>query len=76
MAWTLVNRAVCSPVIGVRTKAQLEDNLGALAIDISASQLARLDEVSAVPPVFPFDVLQGPAESMMFGNVRVEKRKP
>jgi aryl-alcohol dehydrogenase-like predicted oxidoreductase len=76
LAWTLVNRAVCSPVIGVRTKAQLEDNLGALAIDISAEQLARLDEVSAVAAVFPLDVLQGPAESMMFGNVRVEKRKP
>lgn len=76
VAWTLTNPAVCSPVIGVRTPAQLQDNLGALTVDISAEQLARLNEVSAVPPVFPLDVLQGPAESMMFGNVRVEKRTP
>jgi aryl-alcohol dehydrogenase-like predicted oxidoreductase len=74
VAWTLTNPAVSSPVIGVRTPAQLEDNLGALAIDISPEQLARLDEVSAVPKVFPLDVLQGPAEGMMFGNVRVSKR--
>ncbi|VWX54194.1 Aldo/keto reductase [Novosphingobium sp. 9U] len=74
VAWTLTNPAVSSPVIGVRTPAQLEDNLGALAVDISAEQLARLDEVSAVPPVFPMDVLRGPAEGMMFGNVRVQER--
>ena len=29
---------------------------------------------SGVPPVFPMDVLKGPAESMMFGGVRVEER--
>jgi aryl-alcohol dehydrogenase-like predicted oxidoreductase len=74
VAWTLANPAVCSPVVGVRTPAQLEDNLGALAVDISDNQLARLDEVSAVPPVFPLDVLKGPAEGMMFGNVSVAER--
>lgn len=74
VAWTLANPAVCSPVIGVRTPAQLEDNLGALQVEISPEQLARLDEVSAVPPVFPMDVLRGPAESMMFGGVKVERR--
>lgn len=74
VAWTLANPAVCSPVIGVRTPAQLEDNLGALAVDISDEQLARLDEISAVPPVFPIDVLKGPAEGMMFGNVSVAER--
>jgi aryl-alcohol dehydrogenase-like predicted oxidoreductase len=74
VAWTLANPAVCSPVVGVRTPAQLEDNLGALAVDISPEQLARLNEISAVPPVFPLDTLKGPAEGMMFGNVRVQER--
>ena len=74
VAWTLANPAVCSPVIGVRTPAQLEDNLGALSVDISPDQLARLDAISAVDPVFPMDVLKGPAESMMFGGVRVQER--
>jgi len=74
VAWTLANPAVCSPVVGVRTPAQLEDNLGALAVELSADQLARLDAVSAVPPVFPIDVLKGPSEPMMFGNVKVQER--
>jgi aryl-alcohol dehydrogenase-like predicted oxidoreductase len=74
VAWTLANPAVCSPVIGVRTPAQLEDNLGALAVEISPDQLARLNAISAVEPVFPMDVLKGPAESMMFGGVRVQER--
>jgi aryl-alcohol dehydrogenase-like predicted oxidoreductase len=74
VAWTLKNPAVRSPVVGVRTPAQLEDNLGALAVEISDDQLARLEDISAVPPVFPIDVLKSPAEGMMFGNVRVEER--
>jgi aryl-alcohol dehydrogenase-like predicted oxidoreductase len=74
VAWTLANPAVCSPVVGVRTPDQLEDNLGALDVELTPEQLKRLDEVSAVPKVFPLDVLQGPAEAMMFGGVKVQKR--
>lgn len=74
VAWTLHNPEVCSPVIGARTPAQLEDNLGALDVEISDEQMARLDEVSAVPPVFPIDMLKSPAESMMMGGVKVEER--
>lgn len=74
LAWTLANPAVVSPVLGARTPAQLADNLGALDLTLSAGQLARLDAVSAVPKVFPMDVLTGPAEGMMFGGVTVERR--
>lgn len=74
LAWTLVNPAVASPVLGARTPAQLEDNLGALDVTLSDEHLARLDAASAVPKVFPMDVLTGPAEGMMFGNVTVERR--
>ncbi len=74
LAWTLVNPAVCSPVLGVRTPAQLEDNLGALDVELSPDQLARLDQVSGVAPVFPMDILKGPAEGMMFGQVKVQER--
>ncbi len=74
VAWTLKNPSVCSPVVGVRTPKQLEDNLGALDVKISDEQMARLDEISAVPPVFPIDVLKSPAEGMMFGEVKVEER--
>jgi aryl-alcohol dehydrogenase-like predicted oxidoreductase len=74
LAWTLLNPAVTAPVIGVRTVAQLKDNLGALDVTISADQLARLDALSGVPKVFPMDILTSPAEGMMFGNVKVQHR--
>lgn len=74
VAWTLTNPAVSSSVVGVRTPAQLADNLGALNVDISSEQLASLNAVSAAKPTFPMDVLKGPAEGMMFGNVRVQER--
>jgi aryl-alcohol dehydrogenase-like predicted oxidoreductase len=74
LAWTLLDPAVTSPVLGARTLAQLEDNLGALDVELSEEHIARLDAASAVPKVFPLDVLQGPAEAMMFGGVKVERR--
>ena len=74
LAWTLTHPAVASPVLGVRTLAQLQDNLGSLEVGLSKEQLARLDAVSAVPKVFPMDILKSPAEAMMFGNVKVRER--
>ncbi len=74
IAWTLVNPAVTAPVIGMRTVAQLKDNLGALDVALSADHIARLNAVSDVPRVFPMDILKSPAEGMMFGNVKVRPR--
>jgi aryl-alcohol dehydrogenase-like predicted oxidoreductase len=74
VAWTLTNPVVVSPVLGVRTLAQLQDNLRSLEVELSKEQLARLDAVSRVPKVFPMDILKSPAEPMMFGNVKVRQR--
>ncbi len=74
IAWTLQNPAVVSPVLGARTLAQFEDNLGALDVELSGDHLARLDALSAVPVVFPMDMLKGPSEGLMVGNVKVEER--
>ena len=48
LAWTLTNPVVTAPIIGPRTMAQLEDNLGALNVRIPPEQLHRIDEL--VPP--------------------------
>lgn len=74
LAWTLQNPAVASPVLGARTPAQLEDNLGALAVEFSEEQLARFDAASSVPLGFPHEMLNGPGFEVAFGNVKVEKR--
>jgi len=48
LAWTLTNPVVTAPIIGPRTMAQLEENLGALEITIPPEHLHRFDELA--PP--------------------------
>lgn len=74
LAWLLTNPAVASPVLGTRTPAQLADNLGALELTLGEEHLERLNMASAVPKVFPMDVLTGPSEAIMVGGVVVERR--
>jgi aryl-alcohol dehydrogenase-like predicted oxidoreductase len=74
LAWTLLNPAVASPLIGARTLAQLEDNLAALNVSFSDDQIARLDACSKVELGFPHDLIKDGPASMMFGRVKVEKR--
>jgi aryl-alcohol dehydrogenase-like predicted oxidoreductase len=76
LAWTLQNRGVVAPIIGARTPAQLEDNLGALGVDLTAGQLARLDEVSAIPLGFPHDFLAGDhGRAVISGDMKVQARR-
>jgi len=72
LAWTLLNSTVDSPIIGARTFAQLEDNLGSLDVDFSDDQIDRLDKVSAVEFPFPHYMIAGELSKGMFGNVDVE----
>jgi aryl-alcohol dehydrogenase-like predicted oxidoreductase len=46
------------PLLGVRTPAQLEDNLHCLDFRLEPAALARLDELSAVEPGYPHDYLK------------------
>jgi aryl-alcohol dehydrogenase-like predicted oxidoreductase len=72
LAWTLLNPAVASPIIGARTFAQFEDNLGALDVAFSADQIARLDAVSRVEPGFPNQMILSDITVGMFGGVKVD----
>lgn len=58
LAWTLLNPAVAAPLVGARTLAQFEDNLGALQTDLDPGQRARLDEASAIDLGFPHETLR------------------
>ena len=69
LAWTLLEDAVTSPIMGVRTLAQLEDNLGALSVQFSDEQRARLDEVSAIELGFPHELLATPRIKASLGVV-------
>jgi len=53
LAWLLAKPAVMSIIIGAKTVAQLDDNLAAVELTLSPEEIARLDEVSALPPEYP-----------------------
>ncbi len=73
IAWTLVNPAVTAPIIGARTLAQLEDNLGALDVRFTDDQLATLAQASAVDLGFPHEFLARPlTRGVTFGEVKIE----
>ncbi|WP_366919443.1 aldo/keto reductase [Hydrocarboniphaga sp.] len=76
LAWTLLNPAVASPILGARTLAQLQDNLGALEVTLAAEQITRLDAVSRIDLGFPHEFLaSGAAMRTMFGGVKVATRR-
>ncbi|MEU2379629.1 aldo/keto reductase [Streptomyces misionensis] len=76
LAWTLRNPGVTAPVIGARTPAQLEDNLGALEVDLTDSQLARLDEAGAIGLGYPHDMLAGAhIREVTMGGLKIESRR-
>src|SRR6266545_888676 len=53
LAWILANRAVTSVIIGARKPSQLEDNLKAIDVKLSAEDLKTLDEVSELITEYP-----------------------
>jgi aryl-alcohol dehydrogenase-like predicted oxidoreductase len=69
IAWVRAQRArgVIVPVLGVRRREQLEDNLGALDLELSDEELARLEEVSRIELGFPHDFSAG---RLAYGDTR------
>lgn len=53
LAWTLQQPGITSAIIGARTRTQLDDNLAAAALRLTPDELARLDQVSALPLEYP-----------------------
>jgi len=55
--WVSNRPGITAPIIGVRTMAHLEDNLGAAGWVLSTEQTRRLDQVSHAPLPYPYDLL-------------------
>lgn len=53
LAWLLHQPAVSTVIIGAKRMDQLEDNLKAPLVKLSAEQLTRLDDVSKLPQEYP-----------------------
>jgi aryl-alcohol dehydrogenase-like predicted oxidoreductase len=52
--WLLQRPTVATLIIGARNEEQLRQNLGAVGWNLTASQVKRLDEASAVPLAYPY----------------------
>ena len=53
LAWLLAKPVVTSVIVGAKRLDQLEDNLAAVDLALTADEIQRLDEVSALPPEYP-----------------------
>lgn len=53
LAWLLAKPVVTSVIIGAKNMKQLEDNIGAVDIELTDYQIGALDEVSALPAEYP-----------------------
>jgi aryl-alcohol dehydrogenase-like predicted oxidoreductase len=67
IAWVQAQqqRGVVIPLIGARTLAQLDDNLGALEVELTGEELDRLERVSRIERGFPHD-FEG--QALAFGD--------
>ncbi|MEX3958616.1 aldo/keto reductase [Trinickia sp. EG282A] len=53
LAWLLHQKVVTTVIVGAKRVEQLEDNLAATSVRLTADELAALDKVSALPPEYP-----------------------
>jgi aryl-alcohol dehydrogenase-like predicted oxidoreductase len=71
LAWLRQRTPPIIPIVGARTAAQLEDNLGSLTLELPGDAAAELDSASAVPLGFPHDFL-ALNEDWFFGGTRAQ----
>jgi aryl-alcohol dehydrogenase-like predicted oxidoreductase len=53
LAWLLHQQAVTTVIVGAKTVEQLDDNIAATNVKLSATELATLDDVSRLPAEYP-----------------------
>lgn len=57
--WVQDREGVASTIIGARKIDQLEENLKAIDLELTADETKKLDEMSAPEPIFPHSFLAG-----------------
>ncbi|WP_246075015.1 aldo/keto reductase [Nonomuraea terrae] len=53
LAWVLAQPGVTSAIVGAKRPEQLEDSLAAVDLELTAQDLADLDQAGALPPEYP-----------------------
>ena len=68
LAWVHAQPGVSSVIIGARRLAQLDDNVRAVDVNLSADELARLDAVTKPTFGFPHNILEMAAQMVNGGT--------
>ena len=68
LAWAMARSGINSTLVGARTVSQLESNIAATSIQLSAQQMTRLDDASAPMPGFSASLAQPMIRRMIFGG--------
>lgn len=69
LAWLLQQPVTTSVIIGAKRPDQLEDNLAAVDLKLSADELKQLDAVSQLPPEYPGWMLPFQGASRLDPNI-------
>lgn len=76
LAWLLTRPGVTSPILGARTVAQIEDNLGALDVVLGSDELQRLEAASAIILGFPHDFIASDmVRGIVTGGTSIETKR-
>jgi aryl-alcohol dehydrogenase-like predicted oxidoreductase len=67
LAWLRAQPGMTSMLVGARTVEQLEENLGALDVELSGEELDRIDELSPPPRNWPAWQIEANRESRVAG---------
>jgi aryl-alcohol dehydrogenase-like predicted oxidoreductase len=69
LAWVRGQAGLIIPILGCRTLAQLDDNLGCLQVQLSGEQRAALDKLAGFSLGFPNSFLHSPhVRGLIFGD--------
>jgi aryl-alcohol dehydrogenase-like predicted oxidoreductase len=53
LAWVLAQPGITSAIVGASSLEQLDDNLAAAELELTADELAALDAATALAPIYP-----------------------
>ncbi len=71
LAWVMAQRGVTSTLIGARSVAQLNANIGASAITLTSDQMTRLNQISAPSGGFSASLTTPMIRRMVYGGHNV-----
>jgi aryl-alcohol dehydrogenase-like predicted oxidoreductase len=75
LRWVMDRAGVTSTIIGARTMAQLEDNLAACRVHLTAEETRRLDALTEPPPCFPHEFINHLIPSTIHGGTSINGRE-